>query len=264
MSFAARHIRSDETRTARPALRLHDPRLSRLLNSVVIDDELHRHHPDLNAWLHGDGLLCAPSGNLSTTYRVAKRVIDFVGALLLIAILSPLLLTVLIALALTTGGRPIFKQMRVGHCGRQFQLYKFRTMRIKSAKEQAKVVNEQSGPIFKNRRDPRITRIGLILRKLSIDETPQLINVLRGEMSLVGPRPAVPAEVMKYEPWHIQRLSVPPGLTCLWQVSGRCEIREFDDWARLDLWYVQHQSVVTDLKLLARTPWSVLSCRGAY
>lgn len=264
MTMAVRPSRRSEPSEDAPALRLHDPRLSHLLSSVRIDEAARTRHPDVNAWLQGRKLLCDPAGNSSPVYRAAKRAVDVVGALLLLVVLAPLLVGVLVTLAITTRGRPIFKQLRVGHCGRLFQLYKFRTMRPKSAKEQGAVANEQSGPIFKNRRDPRITRIGFVLRKLSIDEMPQLVNVLRGEMSLVGPRPAVPAEVAQYKTWHFQRLSVVPGLTCLWQVSGRCEIREFDDWARLDLWYVQHQKLSTDFALLARTPWSVLSCRGAY
>ena len=264
MTMAARPSRNSDSAPTTPALRLHDPRLSQALSGLRLDEPARLRHPDINAWLQGRDLLCLPAGNRSPGYVRAKRIVDVVGALLLLAMLSPLLVAVLAALAVTTRGRPIFKQLRVGHCGRLFQLYKFRTMRPKSAKEQGAVANEQSGPIFKNRRDPRITRIGFVLRKLSIDELPQLINVLRGEMSLVGPRPAVPAEVAQYKTWHFQRLAVLPGLTCLWQVSGRCEIREFDDWARLDLWYVQNQKLSTDFALLARTPWSVLSCRGAY
>jgi lipopolysaccharide/colanic/teichoic acid biosynthesis glycosyltransferase len=128
---------------------------------------------------------------------------------------------------------------------------------------QRQVTNEKDGPIFKNRRDPRITRIGSVLRKLSIDEMPQLFNVIRGEMSLVGPRPPIETEVQKYEHWQLRRLAVKPGLTCLWQVSGRCEIG-FLQWVRMDLWYIDRQSLLLDLILLAKTPWSVLSGRGAY
>jgi lipopolysaccharide/colanic/teichoic acid biosynthesis glycosyltransferase len=119
------------------------------------------------------------------------------------------------------------------------------------------------GPVFKNRQDPRVTRIGRVLRTLSIDELPQLFNVLAGHMSLVGPRPPLLKEVEQYEPWQRRRLAVKPGLTCVWQVSGRNEVG-FDDWVRMDLWYIDNQHLLTDLKLLARTPSIVLSRRGAY
>ena len=125
------------------------------------------------------------------------------------------------------------------------------------------VDNHAAGPVFKNRRDPRVTRVGRILRKTSLDETPQLFHVLLGQMSLVGPRPLVLPEVARFEPWQRRRLAVKPGLTCLWQVSGRSEIG-FTDWARMDIWYVRRQSLRTDCELFLRTPWSVLRGRGAY
>jgi lipopolysaccharide/colanic/teichoic acid biosynthesis glycosyltransferase len=163
----------------------------------------------------------------------------------------------------TTKGQPIFAQERLGLCGRRFRMFKFRTMVVDAGKLQHLVVNEASGPVFKNRRDPRITKVGGFLRSTSIDELPQLFNVIMGPMSLVGPRPPVPAEVAKYQPWQLQRLAVKPGLTCLWQVSGRCEIG-FDDWVRMDIWYLRNQNLQTDLRLLCKTPLSVLSRRGAY
>ena len=205
----------------------------------------------------------AAAGNRSREYRFVKRGLDIVGALALLVILSPLLLGVLAVLAVTTRGKPLFSQERVGLCGRRFRMYKFRTMRLDADKLQHLVQNEKDGPIFKNKRDPRVTKLGRWLRKTSIDEMPQLVSVLVGHMSLVGPRPPVPKEVAKYKGWQRRRLSVKPGLTCLWQVSGRSEIG-FDDWVRLDIWYVQHQSVWTDFKLLARTPLSVITCKGAY
>ncbi|MBI1901988.1 MAG: sugar transferase [Planctomycetia bacterium] len=204
-----------------------------------------------------------PLGNRSLGYRVAKRSLDVAGALVLLAILSPLLAVVFIVLLVTTRGRPLFVQDRVGHCGRMFRMFKFRTMVEGADKLQHLVPNEQTGPVFKNRVDPRVTRLGRFLRSSTIDELPQLFNVLLGDMSLVGPRPPVAKEVVKYEPWQLERLSVKPGLTCLWQVSGRCEIG-FEDWVRMDLWYVKHQSLGTDLVLLAKTPGSVLSRKGAY
>jgi lipopolysaccharide/colanic/teichoic acid biosynthesis glycosyltransferase len=163
----------------------------------------------------------------------------------------------------TTKGRPIFVQERIGYCGRRFRMYKFRSMRLDAAKIQYLVTNEQAGPVFKNRRDPRITRIGRFIRSTSIDELPQLFNVLKGDMALVGPRPPIASEVLNYAPWQRRRLAIKPGLTCLWQVSGRCEIG-FEDWVRMDLWYARNQNIWTDLQLLWKTPLSVLSRRGAY
>jgi len=163
----------------------------------------------------------------------------------------------------TTRGKPLFVQTRLGHRGKPFPMIKFRTMALDAEQRRDEVENEKDGPIFKNRNDARITRIGRFLRKTSLDETPQLLNVLLGHMSLVGPRPPIGAEVAAYEPWQRRRLAVKPGLTCLWQVSGRSEI-DFEDWVRMDLWYVQNQGWTTDLELLIRTPWVVLTGRGAY
>jgi lipopolysaccharide/colanic/teichoic acid biosynthesis glycosyltransferase len=205
----------------------------------------------------------APLGNRHAGYLTAKRLFDVGGAAALIVLLSPILLATFAVLTVTTKGRPLFFQERIGFCGRRFRMIKFRTMRLDADKLQDAVVNEKDGPIFKNRRDPRITRIGRFLRSSSIDEMPQLFNVLAGSMSLVGPRPPVASEVVKYQPWQRRRLAVQPGLTCLWQISGRSEI-EFDEWVRMDLWYVRNQSLWTDLKLLIRTPASVISGRGAY
>ncbi len=204
-----------------------------------------------------------PLGNQSRLYSAIKRAADIVGATILIALLSPLLLATFIVLTVTTKGRPLFIQERVGYCGLRFRMIKFRTMRHDADKLQHLVVNEKDGPIFKNRRDPRVTRIGRILRLTSIDELPQLFNVLAGSMSLVGPRPPVVREVEQYEPWQRRRLAVKPGLTCLWQVSGRSEVA-FEDWVRMDLWYLKNQNLATDAKLLAKTPGSVVSGRGAY
>lgn len=202
-------------------------------------------------------------GNRSAEYRRAKRLFDVAGAIVLLAILSPVLVVTYLALWVATRGKPIFRQVRLGLGGRPFVLYKFRTMALDAPARQHEVANEKDGPIFKNRRDPRITRIGRLLRKASIDEMPQLFNVLRGDMSLVGPRPPVPNEVARYRPWQRRRLAVRPGLTCLWQVSGRSEVG-FEDWVRMDLWYVRNQSLAVDVKLLAKTPWVVLTGRGAY
>jgi len=202
-------------------------------------------------------------GNQETVYVVVKRLIDIVGSIALLVALSPVLLITYLALYITTKGRPIFVQQRVGECGRVFRMFKFRTMCLDAQVRQVAVVNEMDGPVFKNRLDPRITRLGRILRQFSIDELPQLLNVLLGDMSLVGPRPPIMSEVVKYEAWQRERLSVKPGLTCLWQVSGRNEIG-FEDWMRMDIWYVENQTLLTDLKLLVLTPWVVISRKGAY
>jgi lipopolysaccharide/colanic/teichoic acid biosynthesis glycosyltransferase len=204
-----------------------------------------------------------PQGNLSPAYQMVKRLLDIAGAFSLLVLLGPLLLAILLTLLVTTKGRPLFVQRRVGYLGRPFTMLKFRTMRSDAEQVKHAVANEKDGPIFKNRRDPRITRLGRFLRKTSLDETPQLLNVLCGHMSLVGPRPLPVGEVAQFRTWHCRRLAVKPGLTCLWQVSGRSEIG-FEDWVRMDLWYVRNQSFWTDCVLLLRTPWSVLAGRGAY
>jgi len=219
--------------------------------------------PDLAGWLLEGKPLVEAEGNRTFFYLAAKRTLDIVGALALLALLGPMMLVTYLTLMITTRGRAIFRQERVGHCGRLFPMYKFRTMRLDALALQAQVKNEKDGPVFKNRRDPRITPIGRVLRSFSIDELPQLFNVLMGNMSLVGPRPPIAKEVAKYESGQFRRLAVKPGLTCLWQVSGRCEIG-FAEWVKLDVWYVENQSLWTDLKLLVRTPLSVLSRRGAY
>lgn len=207
--------------------------------------------------------LVAPGGNRRPLYRVAKRALDVAGAAGLLLLLGPILLTILIVLTITTKGRPLFIQRRIGYLGRPFLMFKFRTMRLDAEQIKHAVSNQADGPVFKNRRDPRITRLGRWLRKTSLDETPQLVNVLLGQMSLVGPRPLVPGEVAKFAPWQRERLAVVPGLTCLWQISGRSDVA-FEDWMRMDVWYVRNQSLWNDLVLLLSTPASVLSGRGAY
>jgi len=207
--------------------------------------------------------IVVPEGNRSPWYLAAKRTLDVVGALGLLVALAPVMVTTYLVLLFTTRGKPLFRQERLGYRGLSFTMYKFRTMRMDAVERQPEVKNEQDGPIFKNRRDPRITRVGRLLRSTSIDEMPQLFNVLSGQMSLVGPRPPLAEEVARYAPWQRRRLAVKPGLTCLWQVSGRSEIG-FEQWVRMDLWYVKNQSFLTDVRLLLKTPGSVLSRRGAY
>jgi len=210
-----------------------------------------------------DLAIVEPAGNLHWAYRLTKRTTDIFGALCLLILLGPAMLATFVALTITTRGRPVYTQMRVGYLGRKFRMVKFRTMRVDADQMKHLVVNEATGPIFKNRRDPRITRIGRFLRMTSIDETPQLVHVLTGHMSLVGPRPMVVKEVSEFEPWQRRKLSVKPGLTCLWQISGRSEIG-FLEWMRMDLWYSKRQSLWTDMKLLIKTPWKVITGKGAY
>jgi exopolysaccharide biosynthesis polyprenyl glycosylphosphotransferase len=193
-----------------------------------------------------------------------KRLIDILASFTALVLLSPLLVGTAIAIKLTSRGPLLFKQERVGQHGRTFNMLKFRSMVQNAEALKAKLIakNEQKGPVFKMTRDPRITPVGRFIRKYSIDELPQLINVLRGDMSLVGPRPPIPSEVAKYEAWQRRRLSVRPGLTCVWQVSGRNQI-SFDEWMLLDMRYIDHWSLAQDLQLILKTVPVVLTGRGA-
>lgn len=195
----------------------------------------------------------------------AKRAIDVVVASLLLLVLSPVMLVTMLAIRLSSRGPVLLRQERVGQDGIPFRMYKFRSMRAGAHETRAELdgMNEVTGPVFKMRTDPRVTKVGRVIRKLSLDELPQLVNVLRGEMSLVGPRPPLPEEVARYTPYQRRRLQVQPGITCIWQVSGRSEI-EFDTWVEMDLRYIEEWSVKTDLLLLLRTVPAVLSGRGAF
>jgi len=193
-----------------------------------------------------------------------KGIIDRVGALIGLILSAPIFLVTAVVIKLESRGPVLFKQLRSGLNGRPFKLLKFRTMctDAEDKKDALKVYNEMSGPVFKIKNDPRITRVGRFLRKYSIDEIPQFINVLKGDMSLVGPRPPLPLEVAKYEPWQHRRLSVKPGVTCIWQVNGRNNI-DFDDWMRLDLEYIDNWSLWLDTKILVKTVPTVLKGSGA-
>src|SRR5580692_57970 len=197
---------------------------------------------------------------------LAKKSLDFFGSFVLLILLSPVFLIIAAAIKATTRGPVFFKQQRSGLSGAPFTLYKFRTMVTNAEQFQHELaaMNEMSGPVFKLTKDPRITPIGKFLRKFSIDELPQLFNVLRGEMSLVGPRPLPVNEVKRFNYLaHRRRLSVKPGLTCLWQVSGRNQITDFRDWLRLDLEYIDNWSIWLDLLILLRTIPAVVAGTGA-
>ncbi len=196
--------------------------------------------------------------------HVAKTIVDKLGALAGLALFSPIILATAIAIKLDSKGPVFFKQPRSGLNGKPFGLLKFRTMctDAEELKKKLEGQNEMSGPVFKIKNDPRVTRVGRILRKYSIDEVPQFVNVLRGEMSLVGPRPPLPKEVEKFEPWQHRKLSVRPGVTCTWQVGGRNDI-DFEEWMRLDLKYIDNWSLWEDTKIIAKTIPAVLRSRGA-
>ncbi len=197
--------------------------------------------------------------------RFGKRGLDLLAGGLALLILLPLFLLCALAIKLDTPGPVIYCSPRVGRGGRLFTFYKLRSM-VHGAdltRHQISHLNEVSGPVFKIARDPRITRVGRILRRSSVDELPQILNVLKGEMSLVGPRPPIPEEVAHYEPWQLRRLSVKPGITCLWQVSGRSQLG-FDRWMQLDMEYVERRSFALDLKILFKTIPAVLGGKGAY
>jgi exopolysaccharide biosynthesis polyprenyl glycosylphosphotransferase len=196
--------------------------------------------------------------------RSLKRLFDIFAATVALVLLSPLLLAVAAIIKLTSKGPIFFRQQRVGLHGRPFHMFKFRSMvaNAEELKEKLRALNEQSGPVFKMKNDPRVTPIGRFIRKYSIDELPQLINVLRGDMSIVGPRPPVPKEVAQYEGWQRRRLSVRPGLTCIWQVSGRNQI-SFKEWMYLDMRYIDHWSLSEDMSLILQTFPVVLTGRGA-
>lgn len=187
-------------------------------------------------------------------YCFFKRTMDIVCSLTGLIILSPIFLIVGIIIKIETQGPILFSQERIGIFGKKFRMYKFRSMVVNAEdlKEKLSDKNEMSGPMFKMKEDPRVTKVGKFIRKTSIDEIPQLINILKGEMSLVGPRPSLPKEVKEFEKWMMERLEVKPGLTCYWQVSGRNDI-DFNDWMKLDIKYVRERSLLIDIKLVFKT-----------
>lgn len=211
-----------------------------------------------------DGYLHYISIDARPMQHAIKRLVDIACSTLALVALGPLLAAVALLIKLESPGPIFFKQARVGLLGAHFNLLKFRSMVVNAdaMKDQLLANNEQTGPVFKMKHDPRVTRIGRFIRKFSIDELPQLVNILRGDMTIVGPRPAVPREVAQYKLWQRRRLSVRPGLTCYWQVGGRNEIG-FEEWMQLDLRYVDNWSLVEDAKLILQTVPVVLLGRGA-
>ena len=203
--------------------------------------------------------------NNRTFYRGIKRLADIVCSALGLIVLSPLFLVIAILIHCEDGGSPFFCQARNGKDNRVFKMYKFRTMVPNAAELRAEMeqYNELDGPAFKMKRDPRVTKIGAFLRKTSLDELPQLLNILRGEMSLVGPRPLPTYETAECTPYQLQRLLVRPGLTCYWQISGRNDI-SFAQWIEMDLDYIEQASLWTDFKILLLTVKAVVTGKGAY
>jgi exopolysaccharide biosynthesis polyprenyl glycosylphosphotransferase len=215
--------------------------------------------------MHGFPLLTFESSPHKLEHLFIKRVMDFVFAGIGILILSPLFVTIAIIIKLTSKGPIFFAQERYGLYGRRFKLYKFRTMVVDAEERLNELLryNEMSGPVFKMTNDPRVTKVGKWLRRFSFDELPQLWNVFKGDMSLVGPRPPIPKEVENYDSWQRRRLSMRPGITCLWQTSGRSEIKDFNEWLRLDLEYIDNWSLGLDFKILLKTVPVVLLGIGA-
>ncbi len=206
-------------------------------------------------------------------YEIVKVFIDKIGSILLLIILLPFFILIPILIKLSSKGPILFRQTRIGKNAKPFTFYKFRTMYVEEDRRygQEFVSNLISGrygeigetPIYKLSMDPRITTIGKFLRKASLDEIPQILNILKGDMSLVGPRPPIPYELDHYEEWHKERLSVKPGITGLWQVVGRSHTT-FDEMVKMDIEYARRKSIILDLKLLLKTPLTVLSGKGAY
>lgn len=198
-------------------------------------------------------------------YWMLRRIQDIVLSIFALAVLWPLMLVTAVVILLDSpGASPIFVQTRIGRDGKEFQFYKFRSMRPNAEKELNELLkfNEMDGPAFKIKDDPRITRVGRFIRRSSIDELPQLINILRGEMSIVGPRPALPREVEQYDDYAKQRLLITPGLTCFWQIKPNRNSLSFEEWVDLDVQYIKERSFLTDWKIIFATFGAVLGMNG--
>ncbi len=198
-------------------------------------------------------------------YGFLKRVFDLTVGLIALALFVPLFPIIALMIKLDAPGPILFKQDRVGKNGQIFKFYKFRSMEKEAERRKTDIadLNEQDGPLFKIKLDPRITSVGKFLRRSSFDEIPQILNVLKGDMSVVGPRPQMPEEVAHYQPWHRERLRVVPGITCYWQISGRSHIG-FNEWMRLDIEYLRTRSFLTDLVIFFKTIPAVIARKGAY
>lgn len=198
-------------------------------------------------------------------YSFFKRFFDLVVSVLALIVLSPVFLVTAIAIKMESKGPVFYSQLRATKNGKSFKMYKFRSMCV-DADEKLKdlqYLNEKDGPVFKIANDPRVTKVGRVIRKKSIDELPQLINIIKGEMAIVGPRPPLLSEVEQYTPYQMQRLNVISGLTCFWQISGRSDI-EFNEWVNLDLKYIKESNFWTDFKIIIKTFITVLFGWGAY
>lgn len=214
---------------------------------------------------YGSQVVMDISSSMDGVHRVYKRILDIVISLVMLILTLPLLIIVSVLIKIDSPGPVFYKQRRVGKDGKLFWCYKLRSMYVDAdkRKRELEAMNEASGPIFKIKNDPRITRVGRIIRRYSIDEIPQLFNVLLGHMSLVGPRPGTPEEIERYENWHKRRLKVPQGITGLWQVSGRSNL-SFNEMVILDLYYAENMSIMTDINIMLRTIPAVIFGRGAY
>ena len=215
---------------------------------------------DAGAVATGDVVL-----NDTLAYIAGKRLFDLSVGLLAFVFVIPIVPLIALMIKLDSPGPVFYRQDRVGRGGRPFRFYKFRSMYREADRRRTELEsrNEQEGPVFKIKADPRITPVGQFLRRSSVDEIPQILNVLRGDMSIVGPRPPLPVEVARYQPWHRRRLDVKPGITCLWQIAGRSQIG-FDEWMRLDMEYLRTRSLRTDLAIFLKTLPAVMARRGAY
>jgi len=273
LSDVVRATHADCVFVASSAVRLEDMRrITKLARHQGVEVRVSANLPELSAGrlsvqsFAGLMTLSVQPVRLSRPKAVMKRLFDFALAAGAIVITAPVWLVTAIAVKVSSHGPVFFRQVRVGRGGTPFTVYKFRTM-VNGAEEvlaELRALNEASGPLFKMRDDPRVTRVGKFLRRWSLDELPQLWNVVRGDMSLVGPRPPLPEEVDAYEQdWHFDRLEVLPGITGLWQVSGRSNL-SFDDYMRLDLSYVENWSIGFDLYILAKTLPALLSRKGAW
>lgn len=198
-------------------------------------------------------------------YIMMKRLMDIAVSSMILLLFLPVIPVIVILIKLDSRGPILFRQRRVGKDGREFDFYKFRSMHrgAENVIATLRPLSSVDGPVFKIKDDPRVTRVGRFLRRSSLDELPQLINVLKGDMSIVGPRPNLPSEVSHYLPWQKRRLEVTPGITCFWQIAGRSHIG-FQEWMRLDLEYIRSRSLATDLKILLKTIPAVIARKGAY